>query len=108
MIVLWTYEAIQDRLHILTYIASDNIEAAVQLDAALEDAAAKLSTFPRMGRQGKLPGTHEVTVERQYRLIYDISVEAIQIPAVIHTARRWPPFAQMSNWIGALSLLETL
>lgn len=59
MRVIWTPEAEQDRDDIWNYIAADNPVAATLMDELFSDAAAKLFTYPMLGRMGKIPGTRE-------------------------------------------------
>ena len=50
MKVLWTPEALQDRLDIWEYIATDNPIAATRMDKLFSDAAAKLADHPNLKR----------------------------------------------------------
>ena len=43
---------------------------------------------------GKLPNTREISVGSSYRLVYQIIEETVWILAIVHTARRWPPFRE--------------
>lgn len=48
MKVFWTRDAQQDRFDIWEYLASDNPDAAVRMDALFSASAAKLRNFPLM------------------------------------------------------------
>ena len=50
MRVIWTPEAEQDRDDIWNYIAADNPVAATLMDELFSDAAARLVTYPMLGR----------------------------------------------------------
>lgn len=91
MKVVWTPEALQDRRKIWDYIASDNITAAVQMDERFSEAAERLASHPKLGREGQIPGTREVFPHAHYRLVYEINDEVVWILALVHTARQWPP-----------------
>ena len=54
MRVIWTPEAEQDRDDIWNYIADDNSDAATLMDELFSDAAARLVTYPMLGRIGKM------------------------------------------------------
>ncbi|MBU0498884.1 MAG: type II toxin-antitoxin system RelE/ParE family toxin [Gammaproteobacteria bacterium] len=91
MRVIWTPEAQQDRVDIWDYIAADNPQAAVRMDALFSDAAARLAGHPRLGRPGKIPGTRELIPHESNRLVYEIKNETVWILTLVHTARQWPP-----------------
>ena len=91
MKVLWTPEALQDRLDIWEYIAADNPIAASWMDELFSDAAARLAEHPNLGRAGRIPGTRELVAHENYRLIYEIERETVWVLVLIHTARQWPP-----------------
>jgi len=86
-------EAEQDRVDIYDYIAVDNPRAAGHMSALFGKAASRLADFTYMGKTGPFPGTRELIVHRQYRLVYqvDIDTETVWILALIHGARDWPP-----------------
>ena len=60
MKVIWTSEALQDRLDIWEYIATDNPLAAVHMDELFSAAASTLADFPNKGRLGTVAGTREL------------------------------------------------
>ena len=91
MRVVWTPEALQDRIDIWDYIAADNPQAAIRMDALFSGAAAKLGGHPQLGRPGKIHGTRELIPHQSYRLVYEISGETVWLLALVHTSRRWPP-----------------
>jgi len=89
--VIWTPEAISDRLDIWNYIALNNPIAASQLDELFSSAASRLATLPRLGHEGKVLGTFELIPHENYRLVYEIKNEAVWILVLVHTSRQWPP-----------------
>ena len=91
MRVVWTSEAEKDRAAIWDYLAAHNPEAALRIDRLIGEAVGKLASFPRLGRQGTIAGTRELTPHRSYRVVYEIADDTIWILVVIHTARQWPP-----------------
>ena len=91
MRVVWTPEALQDRIDVWDYIAADNPQAAARMDALFSDAAAKLVDHPQLGRPGKIHGTRELIPHQSYRLVYEISGETVWMLALVHTSRLWPP-----------------
>lgn len=93
MKVRWSDAARQDRLAIFEFICNEAPMAAVALDQRFSDAAATLVQFPMMGRAGIVPGTRELIPHENYRLVYDVDMDAqtIWILALVHVARLWPP-----------------
>jgi toxin ParE1/3/4 len=88
--VVWTPEALQDRVDVWDYIAADNPRAAARMDELFSDAAARLADHPKLGRPGKIQGTRELVPHENYCLVYEISGEAVWMLALVHTARLWP------------------
>ena len=80
-----------DRLSIFTFIAERNSSAAKALDTVIEARAEQLVSLPRLGRLGKIEGTRELTVHRNYRLIYEIRGMTVIILNIVHASRNWPP-----------------
>jgi toxin ParE1/3/4 len=89
MKVIWTPEALQDRLDIWEYIAA--ALAAVHMDELFSAAASTLAVFPQKGRLGTVAGTHELIIHENYRVIYQPESDAVWILALVHVARMWPP-----------------
>ena len=87
MQVRWTSAALRRRAAIIEYIAQDNPEAALQLDADIAMAARKLLQFPMMGRCGRLPGTREWLVRKNYLLVYLPDAMGITVLGVMHVAQ---------------------
>ncbi|NQD92659.1 type II toxin-antitoxin system RelE/ParE family toxin [Pseudomonas sp. CrR25] len=91
MQVVWTPEALQDRLDIWEYIVADNPRAAVHVDELFSAAAASLADFPDKGGLGTVAGTRELIPHENYRLVYQTESDAVWILALVHAARMWPP-----------------
>lgn len=91
MKLVWTRRAREDRKTIREYIAADNPNAALDLDELLSEKAARLVDHPGLGRPGRVQGTRELVVHRNYILIYDVASDAVRVLRVLHAARQWPP-----------------
>ena len=90
MRIEWTEPALDDLAAIREYIARDSEQYAVQFVGRIIDAVEKLSSFPEMGR--KVPESRRRDRVREllfqnYRIIYRLASERIQIIAVLHGAR---------------------
>ena len=90
MRVVWTPEALQDRVDVWNYIAADNPRTAACMDELFSDSAVRLADHPKLGRPGKIQGTRDLIPHESYRLVYEISGETEWMLALVHTARQWP------------------
>jgi|TARA_R110001583_G_scaffold39741_2_gene127290 addiction module RelE/StbE family toxin len=88
--VIWTPQASRDRVDIWDYIANNNPQAAVRMDALFSDAVARLADHPELGQAGIIPGTRELIPHDSYRLVYEVSGDAVWILALVHASRQWP------------------
>lgn len=91
MRLFWTPEARQDRRDTRSYIAKDNPAAAMMLDEMFSRKAQLLISHPASGRPGRIAGTREMIVHRNYVLVYDVVGDAVRILRVLHARRQWPP-----------------
>lgn len=91
MRLFWTPEALDDRRAIYDYIEADNPRAALMLDELFSEKVLHLLHHPGLGRIGRITGTRELVVHKNYILIYDTTVEQVRVLRVLHAARKWPP-----------------
>lgn len=91
MRLAWTRPAQSDRVEIRAFIAADNPRAALALDELISEKAARLADHPELGRPGRVEGTRELVVHRNYILVYDIAGDLVRILRILHAARQWPP-----------------
>ena len=89
--LVWSAEARQELRTILEYIADRNAQAAAHLMGAIEACTERLAAHPYLHRRGRISGTREAVVHPNYILIYEVSVDAVEIRSVIHTRREYPP-----------------
>jgi toxin ParE1/3/4 len=87
----WREAARDDLLAIVDYISDDNPEAAQQLKDDIEIKVAKLAEHPKLYRPGRVAGTREMVVRRNYVVVYAEDVRAVSILRVLHAAQQWPP-----------------
>jgi toxin ParE1/3/4 len=91
--VVWTRPARNDLREIRTYIAQDSPRYARVVVARLVAAVRRLREYPLSGRvvpELARPTIREV-IAGAYRIVYRVTPGAIQILAVVHGARRFPP-----------------
>ena len=91
--VVWTRPARDDLREIRAYIAQDSERYARMVVERLVAAVRRLHDYPLSGRvvpELARPTTREV-IEGAYRIVYRVTPDAVQILAVVHGARRFPP-----------------
>lgn len=82
--------ALADLEGIFSWIAKDNPAAARAVVDRLFNSTELLASFPRIGRQGLVPGTREWVVPRlPYIVVYEVdeSREEVVVIAVFHGAQ---------------------
>ena len=96
MSVVWTTPADTDREQIVLFIAKDNPQNAVAMDALFTEAADSLAALPSRGKPGRMSNTRELIIHKSYILVYshDDENDVTYIKAVLHTSRQWPPVAE--------------
>lgn len=87
----WRQAARADLLAIVDYISDDNPDAAQRLKEDIEAKVARLPAHPRLYRHGRVAGTREMVVRRNYVVVYAEDARTITILRVLHAARHWPP-----------------
>ena len=91
MRLFWTHDAVDDRRAIYDYVEADNPRAALTLDELFSDRVQHSIDHPGLGRVGRITGTRELVVHKNYILIYDTTAEQVRNLRVLHAARQWPP-----------------
>jgi len=95
--VAWTIEAEQDRFEVWGYIAADDIDAAIHMDQLFTAAADRLAEHPMMGAPGRIPGTRELVIHDNHRLVYEVEEDDVRVLALVHAARKWPLGGRVST-----------
>ncbi|HWT62274.1 MAG TPA: type II toxin-antitoxin system RelE/ParE family toxin [Ochrobactrum sp.] len=87
----WTRRAIRRLDQIGDYVAKDNPAAAAQIVTRIVSAADNLTSYPSMGRPGRIKGTREfVFADLPYIIAYRLQSGVVEIITVIHGAQKWP------------------
>ena len=90
-VIEWRQTARADLLTIVDYISDDNPDAAQQLKDDIEAKVAKLAERPKLYRPGRVAGTREMIVRRNYVVVYAEDARVVSILRVLHAAQQWPP-----------------
>jgi addiction module RelE/StbE family toxin len=88
MIVKWTKTALNNLASIADYIAEDNHERAVTFVQELRMKTQALGEFPNMGKAGRVFGTHELVLHKNYTAIYRVKDDSVQILRIHHSAMK--------------------
>ena len=93
MRVFWTDAALGQLESIRDYFAQTSPEYAQRLVERLVNRSERIASFPRSGRMVPEYEIEEVrqVIEGQYRIIYLIKEDQIEILALIHTSRKGLP-----------------
>ena len=85
----WSPNAENDLNKIIDYIAQDSVEYALSFYEQVKEKVDNLTQFPKIGR--KVPELDDPNIReiilRNYRLIYLILADKIQIVRLIHGSR---------------------
>ncbi|TSD90130.1 type II toxin-antitoxin system RelE/ParE family toxin [Mycobacterium sp. KBS0706] len=92
----WRQIARADLLAIVDYISDDNPDAAQRLKDEIEAKVADLPTHPKLYRHGRVAGTREMVVRRNYVVIYSEDARTVAVLRVLHAAQQWPPLDESS------------
>jgi toxin ParE1/3/4 len=86
----WREAAQADLLAIIDYISDDNVDAALVLLADIETKAAQLVDNPKLYQAGRVEGTREMLVRKNYIVVYAEDAHLVTILRVLHAAQMWP------------------
>jgi addiction module RelE/StbE family toxin len=88
MLLKWTKTALRSVDEIAGYIAKDNPKRATSFVVELQEAVTKLQVHPGMGRAGRVPGTRELVLHKNYIAIYRVRGDGVEILRLHHAARK--------------------
>ncbi len=89
MIVRWTQTALRDLDSLHAYITDDSLPVAADTVDRILAGIDALARHPEMGRKGRVAGTRELIVS-PYVVAYRVTKEAVELAAIIRSARKWP------------------
>ena len=88
MALKWTRTALRSLDEIAEYIHQENPNRATSFVVELRQSTARLTAFPGMGKAGRVPGTRELVVHKNYLVIYRVREDAVEILRLQHVARQ--------------------
>ena len=87
MALKWTKTALRSVDEIAGFIAKDSPTRASSFVLELRDAVTKLQVHPGMGRAGRVPGTRELVLHKNYIAIYRVRGDDVEILRLHQVAR---------------------
>ena len=87
MLIQWTKTALASLDEIASFIAKDNPTRATSFVLELQAAVTNLQAHPGMGRAGRVPGTRELVLHKNYIAIYRVRGDDVEIGRLHHAAR---------------------
>lgn len=98
--LVWTRPAREDLREIRAYIARDSPRYGQATVERLVGAAERLCAYPLSGRV--VPELGQPTVREviagSYRIVYRVTADEVQVLAVVHGARQFPPDGFPQSW----------
>ena len=88
MALKWTKTALRSVDEIDGFIAEDNPSRATSFVLELKVAVSKLQVHPGIGRAGRVPGTRELILHKNYIAIYRVRGDDVEILRLHHVARK--------------------
>ena len=87
----WTRPALRDLDEIQDYVAQESPAAAYRLvNDLVERTQRGLGSTPKLGRIGRVRDTRELVLAGLPYIVVYRTTSAVEILAVVHTARKWP------------------
>jgi len=86
----WRRDAEEDLNNILTYIAERSPSGAANLLEDIERSIYGISQNPYLYRRGRVSGTREIVAHPNYIIVYQETLDAIEIVAILHSRQQYP------------------
>jgi toxin ParE1/3/4 len=91
MSIVWLPIAVQDIIHIRTYIADHDPQSASKIAQRIDQAISHLAVMPNMGRPGRLFGTRELAISgTPFLAVYRVQNHRIEILRILHGRQPFP------------------
>ena len=87
MLIKWTKTALGSVDEIAGVITKDNPTCTTSFVLELQAAVTKLQAHPGMGRAGRVHGTRELVLNKNYIAIYRVRGDNVEILRLHHAAR---------------------
>lgn len=88
--VKWTDDAIHDLYTLIAFVAEQNPFAAEALMQRIDDAILPAAEHPYLFRSGRVFGTREIVAHPNYIVVYQITIDSIEVLSVLHSRQEYP------------------
>jgi len=89
--IVWLPIAVQDLIHLRTYITDQDPQAARKVAICIEQAVSYLAAMPNLGRQGRIFGTRELVISgTPFLAVYRMQNSRIEILQILHGRQPFP------------------
>ncbi len=93
MKVRYTETALEEIEDILSYIAKDNLSAALRVSAIILATIDRIAEFPQTGVEADRPGVRVMPIlPYRYLVFFSVADDTLIIRNVRHSARQQPDF----------------
>ena len=87
----WHPLARADLVALITYIATNDPDAAYRVHDEFHRQIQVLAVYPEIGRPGRVRGTRELVLTGlPYIVAYRVGAAVVSILRILHGAERWP------------------
>ena len=91
MKVIWSAASVRHLQEVNEYLQGESAVGAAAIRRRILETARRIGQMPHSGRIGRVEGTREAVVPRSpYIVVYQISVQRVEILGIWHGARIWP------------------
>jgi toxin ParE1/3/4 len=87
MALKWTKQALRNVDQIAAYISKNNAARATSFVKELREKTQQLEVFPGLGRPGRVLGTRELVLHKNYLAIYRVKEQQVEILRLHHVAQ---------------------
>jgi len=91
MRVIWSAASVRHLQEVVEYIQGESVRGATTVRRRILETVKRVGQAPQSGRTGRIDGTREAVVPgTAYIVVYQISVQRVEILGIWHGARLWP------------------
>jgi toxin ParE1/3/4 len=91
MPIVWLPVAVQDVIHIRTYIADQDPQSVSNVAERIDQAVSRLEKMPNIGRPGRLFGTRELVISgTPFLTVYRLQNNRVEILRILHGRQPFP------------------
>jgi toxin ParE1/3/4 len=91
MKVVWSAASVRHLQGVVEYLQGESAGGAIIIRRRILDTVRRIGMMPHSGRIGRIHGTREAVVPRSpYIVVYQVSLQAVEILGIWHSARLWP------------------